>query len=167
MEEKTRYNKTELEKLIKKGLNYIEFDTNDQISINLLFKLREYLFSQTCEWYKDKFLEAYKFDIGNTRKWNDTYYSDDGIKYYCDDGSLNKCIPHGGKEEIDIDPPIKHVPFHCYPTKSGAFYYYYINEIDHFFTHCINNWLIGKGASFGKEIGMLAIKNQIEQEQNL
>ena len=47
MEKKTRYNKTELEELIKNGLKYIGFDTNDQISINLLFKLREYLFSQT------------------------------------------------------------------------------------------------------------------------
>ena len=60
-----------LEELIIEGLRYIEFTQNidsEVINVDLIIEIRKYLFNKTIDWYKEKFEEAYKHDIGITRK---------------------------------------------------------------------------------------------------
>lgn len=153
----------ELKKLIIKGLLYIEFpqsmDSKD-IDVNLVIEIRKYIFDKTNSWYKEKFENAYNFDVGLSRKSGDGYYSDDGIAYtFDDDMNLVDCILYGDekKERFKFTHEYK-FSFHFHKGK-----YYYINEIDHFFTYCINKYLLKKPFSEEKikDKGMIAIKDKI------
>lgn len=163
----------ELGQFICKGLEYIEYikpDEKPKININLLIEIRKYLLRKDAEWYIEKFKDAYEFDIGKTREKNDTYYDTDGIKYYFDDEmNLTKCILYKGKGdnakwEIKFEKSEKFL-FHFLKTRKDCFDYYYINEIDHFFTHCINNYLLKKGCRFNQEKGLEAIYNTINKQE--
>ncbi|MBQ8913112.1 MAG: hypothetical protein IJ054_03610 [Lachnospiraceae bacterium] len=157
-----------LKELILGGLEYIGFikpnesSKNITISVNMLIEIREYLFKQSYEWYSNKFPEAYKYDIGETRKKGDAYYSDDGLNYtFNENMELENCVLFGDTENIKFDPPIPisfSIQFH-----KGK--YYYINEIDHFFSYCINKYLLGKKEYFNKcEDGLKAILNTINNK---
>ncbi|MBO7218085.1 MAG: hypothetical protein J6V50_05235 [Clostridia bacterium] len=155
-----------LKSLIREGLKYIGFLKSDKdidINIELLFEIRKYILTKDEEWYKEKFQNAYDFDIGNTRKKGEAYYSDDGIKYFFNGNmELEGVVLHGSEEKEPLKTtPIK-FSFHFHKIKGGHFVYYYINEIDHFFTHAINNYLLEKGCGF-VENGIKAIKETIEK----
>lgn len=166
----------EVKTLIDDGLTYIGYKEKEdevKVSVNLIIEIRQFLVSKTREWYKEKFPEAFEFNMGTTRKASDYYYSNDGLTYFFDENkSLNRCILYNGKKEIDFDPRIQY---------SGDFYkkrgkisneicfgYNYLNEIDHFFTHAINYYLLvsGKekgdnGCYFNREPGMNEVYNTI------
>ena len=166
----------ELRDLIINGLRYIEFLAPNApteppvISVELMINIRIFLQMRTDEWYIEKFPEAFLFDMGMTRKPGDAYYSNDGITYTFNDKMLlTKCeLYYKGKDqEIIAKKPQEElnlkVPFSFHFYKSGdKFGYNYINEIDHFFTHCINNYLLGipLGNRLGDK-GLNMIKEQI------
>lgn len=156
-----------LEELIIEGLRYIEFTQNidsEVINVDLIIEIRKYLFNKTIDWYKEKFEEAYKHDIGITRKKGDGYYSIDGIKYTFDeDMKFDSCILYDEEVQKRVSFNIKDkFLFHFYKDKNHEWYnYYYINEIDHFFTYCINKYLLGKTDFSATEKGLKAIKDAI------
>ena len=162
----------ELEELIIKGLRYIEFPyykDSEGITVNLIIEIRKYLFNKTNDWYKEKFEEAYKYDIGLTREKGDGYYSDDGIKYTFDENmKLDSCVLCSKRQKLICKFNIKDkFLFHFH---KGS--YYYINEIDHFFTYCINNHLLGKDFSIKDkndkhDKGLLLIKNKIDEYEKV
>ncbi|MEE3334119.1 MAG: hypothetical protein VZR54_07595 [Ruminococcus sp.] len=163
----------ELGPFIYKGLEYIDYikpDEKPEININLLIEIRKYLLSKNANWYIEKFKKAYEFDIGKTRKKNDTYYDTDGIEYYFDDemkltdyklydakGDNEKCELKSEKFEKTL--------FHFKKSRKDYFVYYYINEIDHFFTHCINNYLLKKRCKLNQEKGLEAIYNKLNKKE--
>ena len=153
----------ELKELIYIGAEYIGFETSKEITINMLIEIRKYLLTKSAEWYEKKFPEAYNFDIGKTRKKGDAYYKDDGIEYeFNDEMYLVKCTlydstkPDKKGKECKVEPPVQ-FPFPLDKNK-----YYYINEIDHFFTYCINRYLNDHTDFRGKEKGITAIQATIE-----
>lgn len=151
--------------LIINGLRYIDFfdihPEPKEININLLIEIRMYLLTKSSEWYKEKFPFAYSYDIGETRHPENYYYSDDGIKYIFDDEMyLKECILYHKESQktVMLSPPVR-FSFHI---KRGT--YRYINEIDHFFTYCINNYLLDKEFSASSnEKGITSVKNTIEE----
>lgn len=169
MSEKVYVKKNELRELIENGLRYIGFVKEDEkigeITVDLIIQVRMYLLQKDAEWYKGKFEEAFKFDIGETRKNGDSYYSDDGIKYYFDkEMYLEKCELYinakTSSEAIEFSSPIM-FSFHLSKVKNKDYYeYYYINEIDHFFTYCINNCILKKGFA-PQEKGIKYIRDRI------
>ena len=172
----------ELKELIINGLKYIEFPEKIEskgIDVNLIIEIRRYLLNQTIDWYIKKFKEAYEHDIGITRKKDYAYYSDDGIQYkFKDNMILDSCvlykssgIPKDEEEQyekkFDIKEPFS---FHFYKCKY-CFKYCYINEIDHFFTHCINNYLIELNWNINdnptkNDRGLILVKEKIEEFKN-
>ena len=171
MNEKVYVKKNELRELIENGLRYIGFVKEDEkigeITVDLIIQVRMYLLQKDAEWYKGKFEKAFKFDMGEARKNGDSYYSDDGIKYYFDkEMYLEKCELYINSEKsseaIEFSSPIK-FSFHFSKEKEEdkkKYVYYYINEIDHFFTYCINNYLVDKGFAALEE-GIISIYDTI------
>ena len=163
-----------LEELIKSGLEYIgmPFSENEDINIELLFNIRKFVFDKSNEWYQIKFSDAYNFDIGVDRKKDDTYYSDDGIKYFFNDNmELESYTLYDSNERIDLSSPVKCKWTFHYDKQGGKehFFYNYINEVDHFFTYCINKYLTSKDKDevccFEKvrDRGLIYIKKEIEE----
>lgn len=166
-----------LEELIFAGLDYIGFEKPNDITVNLIIEVRKYLLQKSEQWYEEKFPEAYKYDIKERRKkLNDRSYGYDGIKYYFgNDIKLESCILHDDstKEKQIFSPPL--VLETCFSLRfSGvrrkAYYKYeYINEIDHFFTYCINKkWRDDNNQTSRKEFcageeGIVAIRDTIEK----
>ncbi len=158
-------NKEEVKELIVSGLKYIGFpDYDRKIDINLLFDIREYIFLHSIEWYEEKFPEAYKFDIGISRTKEDSYYDTDGLLYYLnDDSRIYGYKLYGGKRREEITQSICFL-YNLKKVYGKEYYvYYYINEIDHFFTHGINFYLLnnGKECSFDREKGIKEIWTQL------
>ena len=170
-EVKVKVEADDLEKLIKKGLKYIgfeglkynEYDHKDCIKFDLVIDIRKFLFNKPPEWYSEKFSKAYDYDIGLTREKDDGYYSNDGIKYkFDDDMNLIEYFLYKGKTWQTFEKPKKWL-FHYHLGN-----YYYINEIDHFFTKCINNYLLNIGVTFSQEKGLKLIYEtiaKIEEDQ--
>ena len=159
------------EELIRKGLIYIGFPNSERvINMELLIKIRDFINMKTAEsneWYRKKFDQAYRIDKGEIEGKS---YSDDGIQYFFKDDSkqeLEKYILHESKVETELLPTIKcDLGENDNYIKKGSYYSYnYINEIDHFFTHCINNYLTSKACVFGKktEKGIVSVKMSIEE----
>ena len=167
----------ELMNLISGGLDYIGYwevnskpkeTTAEYITMNLLFDVRTFLYNQSKMWYKEKFPDAYEYDYGSIRKEdnnNNYYYSDDGHKYFLDDDMcVIKVKLYKNDTIVTLTPPVhlnKDLP---YRKGKDHYNYYYLNEIDHFFTYCISNYLkkIGYRAN-KKEKGINAIKKKVNE----
>lgn len=167
MSEKVNGKKNELGELIENGLRYIDFLKEDEklgeITVDLIIQVRMYLLQKDAKWYKGKFEEAFKFDMGETRKKGDIYYSDDGLKYYFDDEMYLKSCELYTDDKTSSKEFSSHIKFSFHLSevkKKGYYKYYYINEIDHFFTYCINNYLLDKGFA-ALEKGIKSIRNTI------
>lgn len=158
----------ELKQLIFHGLNEIGYPEQERINLNLLIGIRQYLLQQDAEWYKKKFPAAYRFDLGETRREGDQYYTDDGIRYHLNDKmELTDCELYGNGARCALVPPVQ-VPFELSKVRSGSSVYYryfYINEIDHFFTYCINRYLNGGKGFFAREPGVRAIYDALTHSE--
>ena len=158
----------ELKQLIFHGLNEIGYPEQERINLNLLIGIRQYLLRQDAEWYKKKFPAAYRFDLGETRCEGDSYYTDDGIRYHLNDKmELTDCELYGSGARCALDPPVQ-VPFELSKVRSRSSVYYryfYINEIDHFFTYCINRYLNGGKGFFAREPGVRAIYDALTHSE--
>lgn len=150
-----------LKELICNGVEYIGINNVSEVSIDLLIQIRQFLKEKSDEWYYKKFEKAYKYDKKLDedlilKKITKKPYTDDGFKYYVDkDGYLISCELYNS----DIDKKFKSkIRINADEYKK----YYYLNEIDHFFTYCINNYLRGKEWSNSVEDGLKYIKEQIE-----
>ena len=162
----------QLEALIRNGLKYIEYvddESEIKIDVNLLINVREFIFEKSAKWYYNKFPEAFRFDIGMDRKKEDAYYNKDekgdGIKYFFNDYmELVGCVLYNDKNKETRIPVIAtscSVPFK--KEEENKYKYFYYNEIDHFFTYCINNYMLKKGFA-ANEKGLKYIKNKIEKK---
>lgn len=156
----------ELKQLISHGLNEIGYPEQETINLNLLIGIRQYLLQQDAEWYEKKFPAAYQFDLGETRREGDDYYTDDGICYHLNDKmELTDCELYGSGAHCALDPPVL-VPFELSKVRSRSYYSYsYINEIDHFFTYCINRYLNGEKGFSANEPGVRAIYNALTHSE--
>lgn len=165
-----------LEELIFAGLDYIGFEKPDDITVNLIIEVRKYLLQKSEQWYEEKFPEAYRYDIGETREEGDAYYLHDGIEYYLNsDGALESCVLFNDStnENQKFSPPLfledALLKRFCKKYGVGKVNYYvycYINEMDHFFTYCINKTLLGKEKwdNRVKDQGLKDIRETIEGE---
>ena len=156
----------ELKQLIFHGLNEIGYSEQETINLNLLIGIRQYLLRQNAAWYEKKFPAAYRFDLGETRREGDHYYTDDGIRYHLNDKmELTDCELYGSGARCALDPPVQ-VPFELSKVRSRSYYrYFYINEIDHFFTYCINRYLNGEKGFFAREPGVKAIYDALTHSE--
>lgn len=169
----------ELKELIESGLKYIEFqdaDSQIEITIDLLIKIRMFLFSKSADWYSEKFHEAYLYDIGDTRNTDDAYYSVDGLSYYVDEKmNFKSCdLFHNKNKNCEFSDSCPRFTYHLNKSRKKVngewikrYIYYYINEIDHFFTYCIDLFLSGENiGNFNKikDNGLLLIYNVIQQK---
>ena len=156
----------ELKQLIFHGLNEIGYSEQETINLNLLIGIRQYLLRQDAAWYEKKFPAAYQFDLGETRREGDDYYTDDGICYHLNDKmELTDCELYGSGAHCALDPPVRFL-FHLSKSRSSVYYrYFYINEIDHFFTYCINRYLNGGKGFFAKEPGVRAIYDALTHSE--
>ena len=157
------YKNMELEKLIKNGLKYIGLRDNLDITIDLILKIREYLELKDIKWYEKTFPDACKFDQAIGEK---IPYSDDGIKYYFENEVLKYCILYNSDQ---VFYPYQNFSLNLsgYKKCADIYKYRYINEIDHFFTHAINNFLLKKSCSFYRESGLKMIENDIIKNSKL
>ena len=172
----------EAKNLVRNGLKYLEYPNNERVDINmeLLINIRKFIFEQSNTVYYERFPDAYNYDIGIDRKREDTYYDEDGIRYYFD-SNMEKLEAYTlcGGEYKELDSPIKcNWTFHYQKTEDKkerrCFLYNYINEIDHFFTYCINNILKNENKEKGyvcyfdsvKDRGVKSIKETIEKYIN-
>ena len=156
----------ELKQLIFHGLNEIGYPEQETINLNLLIGIRQYLLQQDAEWYEKKFPAAYQFDLGETRREGDDYYTVDGIRYHLNDKmELTDCELFRNGARCALDPPERFL-FHLSKVRSRSYYSYsYINEIDHFFTYCINRYLNGGKGFFAKEPGVRAIYDALTHSE--
>lgn len=156
----------ELKQLIFLGLNEIGYSEQETINLNLLIGIRQYLRQQDAEWYKKKFPAAYQFDLGETRREGDDYYTVDGIHYHLNDKmELTDCVLYENGARCEVNPPVQ-VPFELSKVRSRSYYSYsYINEIDHFFTYCINRYLNGEKGFFAREPGVRAIYDALTHSE--
>ena len=162
----------ELKQLIFHGLNEIGYEIGypeqERINLNLLIGIRQYLLRQNAEWYKKKFPAAYRFDLGKTRLEGDPYYTGDGIRYHLNDKmELTDCELYRNGARCALDPPVRFL-FHLSKVRyrSSVYYSYsYINEIDHFFTYCINRYLNGEKGFSAKEPGVRAIYDALTHSE--
>ena len=158
----------ELKQLIFHGLNEIGYPEQERINLNLLIGIRQYLLRQNAAWYEKKFPAAYRFDLGETRREGDPYYTGDGIRYHLNDKmELTDCELYGSGARCALDPPVQ-VPFELSKVRSRSSVYYryfYINEIDHFFTYCINRYLNGGKGFFAREPGVRAIYDALTHSE--
>lgn len=171
---KKRYYESNLKTLIENGVRYMEIPyvnhINYIIDMNLLMVIREFIASKSDIWYRNYFKNAYSIDINYKNGKCKKKYSNDGIKYYCKGEIFDKCILYPKSKNIKetFDNEIKISSL--YTKSNGEYYTYeYINEIDHFFTHAINSFILMKKGNkswtmFNGDEGMEEIKNQIEQE---
>ena len=168
------YNESNLKTLIENGVRYMEIPyvnhINYIIDMNLLMVIREFIASKSDIWYMNYFKKAYDIDKEYKNGGSKKIYSDDGIKYYCKEKILDKCILYPKKKNVEVTFN-NEIKISSLYTKSneGYYTYEYINEIDHFFTHAINSFILMKNKKqrstrFNGDDGMEAIKNQIEQE---
>lgn len=138
----------ELKKLIESGLNYIEFpdyDPQNGITINQLIEVREHILQIDEARYQKLFPTAFDLDQ------KEHHYDSDGFEYYVDEttGLLKSCKLYQSAIKLAFTPPLKfsfELPFSedkTHPDKTQLIYNY-LNEIDHFFTHSIYLYLIGK-----------------------
>ena len=161
----------ELKQLIFHGLNEIGYEIGypeqERINLNLLIGIRQYLLQQNAEWYEKKFPAAYRFDLGKTRCEGDHYYTDDGIRYHLNDKmELTDCELYRNGAHCALDPPVRFLFHLSKPSRSSVYYrYFYINEIDHFFTYCINRYLNGGKGFFAKEPGVRAIYDALTHSE--
>ena len=168
------YNESDLKTLIENGVRYMKIPyvnhINYVIDMNLLMVIREFITPQSDEWYKNHFKKAYDIDKEYKNGGSKKTYSDDGIKYCCEGEILDECILYHKEKKVKVtfNNEIKISPL--YTKRNEEYYTYeYINEIDHFFTHAINSFILMKNKKqsstrFNGDKGMEAIKNQIEQE---
>ena len=180
MNKKEKYDKKGLHCLIEKGMKYICYirksKENSEIEINfdLLLAIREYIYTKGSDWYKEKFQAAYDFDIKLKQSNNENKpYNDDGIKYYTVNNKLQYCTPYGSKNKYCIyEHKINFNNNKLYGYKvtkdKDCYVYIYKNEIDHFFTHAINSYILMQEGNreycyFGKEKGMHAIEIKINE----
>ena len=158
----------ELKQLIFHGLNEIGYSEQETINLKLLIGIRQYLRQQDAEWYKKKFPAAYRFDLGETRREGDQYYTHDGICYHLNDKmELTDCVLYENGARCEVNPPVQ-VPFELSKVRSRSSVYYryfYFNEIDHFFTYCINRYLNGGKGFFAKEPGVRAIYDALTHSE--
>ena len=161
----------ELKQLIFHGLNEIGYEIDypeqERINLNLLIGIRQYLLQQNAEWYEKKFPAAYRFDLGETRCEGDPYYTDDGIRYHLNDKmELTDCELYGNGARCALDPPVRFL-FHLSKRYRPSVYYSYsyINEIDHFFTYCINRYLNGEKGFSAREPGVRAIYDALTHSE--
>ncbi len=156
----------ELKQLIFHGLNEIGYPEQETINLNLLIGIRQYLLQQDAEWYEKKFPAAYQFDLGETRREGDDYYTVDGIHYHLNDKmELTDCVLYRNGARCALDRPVRFL-FHLSKVRSRSYYSYsYINEIDHFFTYCINRYLNGGKGFFAKEPGVRAIYDALTHSE--
>ena len=170
------YNESDLKTLIENGVRYMKIPyvnhINYIIDMNLLMVIREFIVSKSDIWYMNYFKKAYDFDIKYKNGKLKKKYSKDGIKYYCKGEILDKCILYPKKKNIEVTFN-NEIKISALYTKSneGYYTYEYINEIDHFFTHAINGFILMEKEKekkswvrFNGDKGMEAIKNQIEQK---
>ena len=163
------YNESNLKTLIENGVRYMEIPyvnhINYIIDMNLLMVIREFIASKSDIWYMN-----YRIDIDYKNGKCKKKYSDDGIKYYCKGEILDKCILYHEQKNVEetFDNEIKISSL--YTKRNEEYYTYeYINEIDHFFTHAINSFILMKKGNkswtmFNGDKGMEEIKNQIEHK---
>ncbi len=158
----------ELKQLIFHGLNEIGYPEQERINLNLLIGIRQYLLRQNAEWYEKKFPAAYRFDLGETRREGDPYYTVDGIRYHLNDKmELTDCELYRNGARCALVPPVRFL-FHLSKVRSRSSVYYsysYINEIDHFFTYCINRYLNGEKGFSAKEPGVRAIYDALTHSE--
>lgn len=156
----------ELKQLIFHGLNEIGYSEQETINLNLLIGIRQYLLRQDAEWYKKKFPAAYRFDLGETRREGDSYYTVDGIRYHLNDKmELTDCELFGNGAHCALVPSVRFL-FHLSKVRYRSYYrYFYINEIDHFFTYCINRYLNGGKGFFANEPGVRAIYDALTHSE--
>ena len=152
-----------LEEMIRLGLYYIDFETPDApITMNLLIDIRDFLLLKDSKWYKEKFQAAYNYDMGETRSANDDYYSTDGITYFVnEDMNITSCRLHDSAITCDFKPYLQDLSSFTKKRRKGEYTHEYINEIDHFFTYCINRYLAGKDGFYARESGIRAIYKAI------
>lgn len=173
MSEKVNGNKNELGELIENGLRYINFLKEDEklgeITILMLFDIRKYLVDRIddLKWYNKKFEEACEHDLKIKKGVIKPTYKYDELKYYFDNNRVTSCVLYTGdknlRERISIEKTIENPSDNYIRSKTGDYYkYYYINEIDHFFTYCINNYLLNKGFA-PKEEGIKLIRDRIDE----
>lgn len=173
MSEKVNEKELTLNELIEYGLRYIDFLKEDEklgeISILMLFDIRKYLVDRIddLKWYNEKFEVAYEHDLKIKKGVIKPTYKDDGLKYYFDNNRVTSYVLYTGnenlRERIFIEKTIENPSKNYIRSKTGDYYkYYYINEIDHFFTYCINNYLLGKGFA-PQEEGIKSIGNRIDE----
>lgn len=117
------------------------------LSFDALFFVRHYLWEQlTAEAYTAKFPHTYSYDDHGPDR---TYYSDDGCLYYGSSHGQSLIIANhtlfGDKEKSKHSLPL------CAPANwfrftgnNGEYRYYYLNEIDHFFSYWIVKYLLNK-----------------------
>ncbi|MBR0039259.1 MAG: hypothetical protein IJP71_04595 [Lachnospiraceae bacterium] len=167
-------NMSEIRDYIISGLKYIGFldiDEDRNIDVNLIVEVREYLEAQSNEWYEKLFNEAYDYDKDESKPKK---YSYDEIIYNVNNMHLVSCELYAKEETYknkrnqNFQPPILLSNLDEVDKYENKYGFKYINEIDHFFTHYINNYLIGKGCriSEDKDPGLFLIKNKIEEFKN-
>ncbi len=157
----------ETNELIRNGLKYIGFQYDEEeIDINLLIRIREFIFKKSYKWFYEKFPKAFNFDI---RKKGRDGYSYDRLRYYFNDrNELVECILYDEveksveKKKRPIKPISSEMPFDNVKGKDYRSYHY-VSELDHFFSYCINKVLLGKPSFESRmEEGLISIKKAIE-----
>ena len=157
------------------GLKYIGFlgmDEDRNIDVNLIVEVRKYLEAQSNEWYEKLFNEAYDYDKDESKQKK---YNYDEIIYNVNNMHLISCKLYSENDKKyknkitqNFQPPILLSNIDEVDKYENIDGFKYINEIDHFFTHYINNYLIGKGCSISesKEPGLFLIKEKIYAFKN-
>ena len=177
MGERLIMNNSGLRELIENGLRYIDFLKEDEklgeISILMLFDIRKYLVDRIddLKWYNEKFEEACKYDLRIRIGEIKPTYDIDDLRYYFDNNRVTSCVLYTGdnnaRERIFLEKTIEHPLNNYVRPEIGEYYQYnYTNEIDHFFTYCINNYLLGKGFA-PQEEGIQSIGKRIAEYANL
>lgn len=156
----------ELKQLIFHGLNEIGYPEQEEINLDLLIGIRQFLLRQNAAWYEKKFPAAYRFDLGETRCEGNSYYTDDRIRYHLNDKmELTDCELFGNGAHCALVHPVRFL-FHLSKVQYRSYYrYFYINEIDHFFTYCINRYLNGGKGFFANEPGVRAIYDALTHSE--
>ena len=159
----------ELQSFICKACVHITKDenySNKDITPELLFEMRERIVSIQESEYKFLFPNAFENEENCKAKGEKPKYDYDGCGYRCveENGDLYVTAIRLYEEEVFINLSNKTPCCGDYRIKNdckGEYSYYYKNELDHFMTHYIVNYLEGKGCS-RCEPGLELVKKEIE-----
>ncbi len=137
----------QIRECICEGIQYLTGSPwQGELSFDALFFVRRYLWEQlTVKAYASKFPRTHSYDDHGPDR---TKYSDDGCLYYGSSNGQNLTLAKhtlfGDKENSQYVLSLR-VPANWFRAtgRAGTYRYYYLNEIDHFFTYWIVKYLLG------------------------